>query len=182
MKILIPQHISRCAFLSIPIFFPTYLVFKSLKYDFSEILLVLLFTSFYHWNNVFDISFIKIIDIITSTTTLGIVTFHTSNHFNYHARLTWNLTVTTAITSFFINEYLFYYQVLKECPKHNANCCTEFNYFTLLWTKPNTSQRKYAYYRNVYTHMFFLHVIPGSVAIYCALHSYYNQLENINQT
>jgi hypothetical protein len=178
MKVIVPQHISRCAFFTIPIFFPTYLVFKYLNYDFAEILLILLFTSFYHWNKVLNISFIKILDIITSSTTLGIITFYSSNRFNYHSRFVWNLTTTIILTSFLINEYLFYYQVLKECPKHNAICCTQFNYFTLLWTKPNTPQRKYAYYRNVCTHMFFLHVIPGSISIYCALDSYYNPLEN----
>ena len=179
MKIIVPQNISRYAFFTIPFFVPTYLVFKSLNYDFPEILLILLFTSFYHWNKVLNISFIKILDIITSATTIGIFTFHNSKRFNYRSQFIWNLTATSMVVSFFINEYLFYYQVLKECPKHNAICCNKFKYFTLLWTKPNTTQRTYAYYRSVYTHMFFLHVLPSSMSIYCAIDSYYNPIENI---
>ena len=173
MTIIVPQQISRQALYSIPIFLPTYLVFKSLNYDFAEILLLLLFTSIYHWNKILKISFIKILDIITSITTLAIITFYSSKRFNYHSYLIWQITASIIFVSFLLNEYLFYYQVLKNCQKHNAITCCNFHYFTILWTEPDTVERSCAYYRSVYTHMIFLHIVPGTISIYCALHSYY---------
>jgi len=180
MTIIIPQDISRCAFYTIPIFFLTYFVYRSLEYEYAEILLLLVFTSFVHWNKVLKISYIKILDMITSIMTLGLLTLYSSNRFNYHSYIIWQITAQFMIISFLINEYLFYYQVLKECPKHNAICCKKFHYFTLLWTSPNTYERKCAYYRSVYTHILILHIVPGTISIYCALHSHYNPVEIIN--
>lgn len=179
MSLIIPQHISRHAFISIPIFLPTYIVFKSLKYEYANILIVLLITSFLNWNKIHRASYIKSFDILISVTTLSIITFYSSNRFNYPCWLLWRTTAIVMVSSFFTNEYLFYYQVLKICKKHNSTCCTKFHYFTLLWTKPNTHERDCAYYRNVYTHMFFIHLLPGVISIFCALHSHYKP--NINE-
>jgi len=177
MTIIVPQHISRYAFFTIPIFLPTYLVYKSLEYDFAEILLILLFTSLYHWNKVLKISFINVLDIIISTTTILIITFYSSNRFNYHSYIVWQITVWVMIIGFLTNEFLFYYQVSKECTKDNSKCCyndvKKFNYFTLKWTSPDTSERECAYYRSVYTHILILHIVPGTISIYCALHTHY---------
>ena len=177
MTIIVPQHISRYAFFTIPIFIPTYLVYKSLEYDFAEILLILLFTSLYHWNKVLKISFIKVVDIIISITTILIITFYSSNRFNYHSYIVWRITVWVMIIGFLTNEFLFYYQVSKECSKESYNEVKKFNYFTLRWTYPDTSERECAYYRSVYTHILILHIVPGTISMYCAVHSHYNPEE-----
>ncbi len=170
--IIVPQYISHKAFYSIPIFILCYVVFKSLGYEYSEILLLLALTSFIHWYKVKKVSIIKIIDIITSVTTLAIVTVYSSKkRFNSHSCFVWNTMIIIIILAFILNEYLFYHQVMREVITDTME--TTWHYFSLEWTPPDTTIREHAYHRSVYTHMLFFHILPASVAIYCALHSHF---------
>ena len=86
--IIVPQEISQKAFYSIPIFVVCYIVFKYLQYEYAEILLLLALTSYLHWRKVMKISIVKILDIITSVSTIVLVTIYSSKkRFNVRERV-----------------------------------------------------------------------------------------------
>ena len=53
-----------------------------------------------------------------------------------------------------------------------------YSYFSLAYTLPNTRERELSYYFNSYIHCVFLHVIIGTVSIYCAIIMPHNPQEN----
>jgi len=170
--IIVPQEISQKAFYSIPIFVVCYFVFKYLQYEYAEILLLLALTSYLHWRKVMKISIVKILDIITSVSTIVLVTIYSSKkRFNSHSCFVWNTMVIIIIIAFIVNEVLFYNQVMRDAVEYAIE--DGYHYFTLGWTAPDTIFRQHAYHRSVYTHMFFFHILPSVVAMYCALHSHY---------
>lgn len=168
--IIVPQEISQKAFYSIPIFIVCYIVFKYLQYEYAEILLLLALTSYLHWRKVLKISIIKILDIITSVSTILLVTLYSSRRFNAHSCFVWNTMVVIIVVAFIMNEILFYNQVMRDSIEDIIE--DGYHYFTLGWTAPDTVFRQHAYHRSVYTHMFFLHIVPSVIAMYCAIHSH----------
>jgi len=177
--IIVPQHISRHAFCSAQfILFDSLLAFV-LEYHILSCNLFLLYVStMLHWNCVRRMTVIKIVDIILTVSSVSRMTFIDIVRFTPYYQTVWNVHVFIAIVMFVVNETLFYYQVTNSENRDKTN--NHFHYFSLKYTMPNSPAREMAYYRNVYTHMFFLHVmIPGSCAI-CAcrslMYNYHNNL------
>jgi len=87
----------------------------------------------------------------------------------------WLGALLTSSTIFYINEKLFYYQVLqynnKKIDKSIYKGDVTFNYFSIEYTNPNTFEREVAYYRNVITHGIGLHVILSLSSMYCIIHN-----------
>jgi len=168
--IIIPQHISRHAFCSVQFILYNSLIAFLLHYHVTgSILFFLYFSTLLHWNCVRRMSIIKMVDIALAVSALSYVTFIDIYRFTPYYQNVWYISTTSSIIMFVINETLFYYQVSKQL--RNSCSDTKFHYFSLIYTLPNSNARELAYFRNVYTHMFFLHVLPPCVSAICACRS-----------
>jgi hypothetical protein len=180
--IIIPQHISRHAFCSASfILFDSLLAFVLEYYVLGSILLLLYFSTMLHWNCVRRMSVIKIIDIVLAMSDMFHVTLIDSYRFTPYYRSVWWISTTSSFIMFVVNEILFYYQVSTEKnPNRIMIKSSYFHYFSLEYTPPNSQARELAYYRNVFTHMFFLHILPPCVSVICAsrsiIENYHNNL------
>jgi hypothetical protein len=181
--IIIPQHISRHAFCSASfILFDSLLAFVLEYYALGTILFLLYFSTMLHWNCVQRMSVIKIIDIVLAVGSIYHATIIDSKRFTPYYQTVWFVTVIISFTMFFINEILFYFQVSSNNTVLRTSFLRSnyrtFHYFSREYTAPNSEARELAYYRNVYTHMLFLHVIiPWSCAI-CACRSLFLNYHN----
>jgi len=170
--VLIPQHISRIAFISVQfILFVCYLAYI---YEYNR-LFVLLFglyvSSILHWNKVQYEGIVKTIDILLANGVILHVTIFDCYRYSKSHRFLWYNTVFITVSAFIINEYLFYHQVLKNKNK-NVQFTNKYWYFLLDYTNPNTMNRELAYYRSTITHMIFIHILPTTVCAYSAISAY----------
>jgi hypothetical protein len=173
--VIIPQHISRHAFCSAQFFlFDSFLAFVLEYRALGCILFSLYISTMLHWNCVRRMSVIKIVDIVLAATAISRVTFFDSARFSCYYQNVWNVSVATSLIMFMVNEILFYFQVHgNENPRRplHEDTCRRFHYFSLEFTVPNSCTRESAYYRSVYTHMLFLHVLPTTTCALCACRS-----------
>lgn len=170
--VLIPQHISRKAFLSIQTIFIDILFAYKLKYNVTFYNLSILYVlSMMHWNKVKRRGIIKTLDTTMAGYSCFYFTYIDSNRFLRIYQQIWYFCVFCSLFGFLMNEYLLYYQVLNE---KKTNKHSKFHYFSLQYTIPNTYERELAYYRSTYTHMFFLHIFPFTISFIFAILSSMN--------
>ena len=175
--VIVPQHISRQAFCSAQfILFDSLFAFL-LEYNvLGYILFSLYISTMFHWNCVRRMSIIKMVDIVLAISAMSRVTFVDVYRFTPYYQTVWNVSTASILIMFIINETLFYFQVSNTANTRNPSIY--FHYFSLNHTKPNSKARELAYYRNVYTHMFFLHVLPPCVSAVCACRSIMETKQN----
>lgn len=174
-EILVPQHISRNACVSIQCFLLVSILAYHLEYYYVFVHMIFMYTfSLLHWRRVYRTSLIKKIDTFIAFSFNIIFTIRDSARF-YEFRVLWFLTVAIIAGMFTLNETLLYYQILypREMPEMivytDRRVQWIMNYFSLTYTKPNTAAREWAYYRSVYTHMMFLHFLPTIVCAFCSI-------------
>jgi hypothetical protein len=172
--ILVPQHISKKALYSAQcLIILSGIAFIYEYYKLFVLLFLLYISSILHWSKVLYKGLVKTIDIILAFSTIITITFYDINRFCPVYQKVWYYTVTIISTAFITNEVLFYYQVLRYSNKIINRPCKNYWYFSLEYTNPNTYQRELSYYRNTYTHMVFVHILPPVVSGYCGIKSYY---------
>jgi len=144
-EIVTPQHISRQAFYTIPLFGLTSLV--SFLYDFRRISLCcfgLMLTSFAHWNLLKKNGIERNADRIMVTITYTIL-FLDSARFCPQYRSIWYLSTAVSMVTYVTNQFIFYrvYESTRD---------------PVLLEKSN--------YVSTYIHLIFLHVLPNITCIY----------------
>jgi len=168
--ILIPQHISRLALISVQ--FVLFVCYLAYIYQYNRLFFLtfgLYVSSIFHWNKVKYKGLIKTIDILFANGVFLHVTMFDCYRFSNEHRFLWYNTAIISVTAFITNEYLFYHQVLKNT-KVVSN--KKYSYFSLDYTPPNTMNRELAYYRSTFTHMFFIHILPTTVCAYSGISAY----------
>ena len=154
--VIVPPHISRNTFYSAQFFLFDSMRAFVLEYRMLGILLCSLYIStLMHWNSVRRLSVIKLVDIILAVTALSHVTFVDSRRFTPYYQTVWITSVTTSIMVFVVNETVFYLATRESIPDKSSSACTQIIDSSV-------------YYRNVYTHMVFLHVLPTTTMAICA--------------
>jgi len=170
--VLIPQHISRIALISVQ--FLLFVCYLAYIYEYNR-LCVLLFglyiSSILHWNKIQYKGLIKTIDILLVNGVFLHVTIFDCYRFSNSHRFLWYNTAIISVVAFITNEYLFYHQVLKNKNK-KVQFTDKYWYFSLDYTNPNTMNRELAYYRSTFTHMLFIHILPTTVCAYSGISSY----------
>ena len=124
-----------------------------------------------HWQKVKHDGIERKIDVCCVVSTFShatYVSFTLPQMYTYK----WLISLSTCITIFYINEKLFYYQVLQyKNKKQDEILCVPFHYFSMKCTKPHTFERELAYYRNVITHGLGLHTFLCIVSMYCVINN-----------
>jgi len=174
--ILIPQHISRRAFISATFLLHNSILSYVLNYQVMCVLLGFVYiTTLLHWNAVKYSGIIKTVDTVLANITIVYLTFVDSHRFCPIYHKYWNYVFSTTIGGFVVNEGLFYMQVTRYSNKVKY-IETQYDFWplTLLnYTNPNTYKRELAYIRNTHMHMFFVHIFPSiSSAIFAILSHY----------
>jgi hypothetical protein len=113
--LIVPQHISRVAFFSAPFLICAGVMSHIYNYVSLTICLSgLLITSIMYWNKIQKYSIIKMVDIGLAISVLLIMTGISMSDFDEQYKRLWNQTVFISIVMYFINNILFYYQILPE--------------------------------------------------------------------
>jgi hypothetical protein len=175
-NLLIPRRISYYALYSAQFILLDFVIAIQLEYYRAAFLLFGLYvTTLLHWRKVYRRSLVKTLDILFATLSFGNMTFLDKYRFLPFYRSVWDITVVCVLFLFFMNEYLFYYQVTRvmaESKKRKRKrTMVRIHYFSLEKSEPGTKYRDYCYRRNVYTHMVVIHIIPTTVSAFCALSS-----------
>lgn len=158
----IPPHISKIAFFSIPFFMMDSLVCYIYEYyRLSALLALLSMTSVAYWNSPKKMDVIKMVDISVGIVTIYHSTFVDAYKYTDIYRHIYWISNTVSITSFFLNETWFMFSmVLIEDQMRLYDDKKTF----LVW---KTRAQK----MSVYIHMFFLHILPNVMCIYCTVNS-----------
>jgi hypothetical protein len=176
ISILIPQHISRRAFISAPLLLYNSVLAYSLNYKIICILLGSVYiTTILHWNAVKYSSKIKTIDTVLANITILHLTFVDSYRFCPDHQQYWMYVFYIILGGFAMNEYLLYMQVTRfsNTVVYVENTYTKWPLSLLNYTNPNTYERELAYYRSTYTHMFFVHIVPSVISFLFGILSHY---------
>jgi len=150
-EIVTPQHISRKAFYTIPLFGLTSLV--SFHYGLTSLSLVsfnVMLTSFAHWNLLKKEGIERNLDRVMSVLTYTSLWLESRN-FSPEYRKWWSLLTIFNTGVYITNQYVFY-SIYKST------------------TDPVIREKNN--YRSTYIHMFFIHVLPNVSCIYGILTSH----------
>ena len=174
--ILIPQHISRRAFISATFLLNNSIIAYVLDYQVLCVLLGFVYvTTLLHWNAVKYKGIIKTLDTVIATTTILYLTFIDRYRFCPKHQEYWLYVFGAIVCGFTMNEYLLYMQVTRYSNqvKYIKNNYETWPLTLLNYTNPNTYNRELAYYRSTYTHMFFVHILPLVMSSIFAIISHY---------
>ena len=142
--IIIPFYISKYGLITGQLFLINAIVcFVNNYILLSSLLSILYITTILHWNKIKKNGIIRTIDITFAIITIIRITLYDSYYFIPNYKVIWNLYVIISSIIFCINEYIF----IKN--KHYNN--------------------EYIYYRNVFIHLLFLHIIPNTLCIICII-------------
>lgn len=168
-ELVMPQSISRRAFFSFP--FAFMLIATSYKYGYTRLFylsMLLLLTSFLHWNRLKRNGTIKNIDILTAVCTVLSINFLDSRRFSPFYQRLWNRMLLTSLSGYTLNQFLYHAQT-QNPTRCILNKSHSYWWGSLNYTLPNTIERDYANIRSVYWHMFFLHILITTTCTICII-------------
>jgi len=170
-QLLVPQHITKWGVLtSFLILASSFVVYKYKYYLLTGVSLCLFLTSIIHWHKMTAFGVIKILDALFAALTLGLITFYYIDEFKPEYKKIWYYTLAILVAVFVFNWIITYFQIMRENPY--IKCQQQYNYFSLEYTKPNTKPRELCYYYVTFIHLFFVHIIPSAVLMYCIIKSH----------
>ena len=165
METIIPKHIARRTYYSIPFIFLTSIVAYRYHYRYLSFLLCFLtYTSLVFWNNPKKgYSLEKIIDMSTAAMTILTAIMFDSYHFtDNHRYFFWGI-MAVCIVGFMVNDFWFHFQ-MQLLDDLSTNQKTEY-ILKIEKTREKVQSME------VYIHMFFLHLLPSLASIYCIVNS-----------
>ena len=169
--VLIPRHISRIGVYTCHIILFSSIISCMYKYYILSILESCLYlTSILHWRKIKHGGIERKLDVFCVILTLSHATYISLQMPLFYTSI-WCINLTCSSIIYVKNEYLFFYQVLQFYNKKIQNYNKSFDYFSVEYTNPHTYEREMAYYRNVITHVVFLHIGLCLVSIYCIVHN-----------
>ena len=117
-------------------------------------LFVLYISTILLWYKIYHKSIIKNIDTFLVISVLLKILFHDSLRWESKYRNIWFYYVCICIIIFIINQFILYEKI--------------YNKESILYCPVNTQSRENAYYINVFTHIFFMHLLLPLIGVYCA--------------
>ena len=168
--IFIPQYITKWGILTCFVLFGfSFIAYKYKCYFLAILSLCIFITSILHWHKQTLFGPIKIIDMFLSAILIFSLTFYYKNLFKTEHKTLWNITAILIVSIFIINSIIIYYQLINKNKTHI--CGSEYNYFSLNYTDPDTKARTLSYYYTTFVHLSFIHILPGIILAYCFISS-----------
>ena len=169
-EIFIPQDITKWGILtSFGLFGFSFIAYKYKCYFLAILSLCLFITSILHWHRHTLFGPVKIVDMLLVGIVFFSITFYYKKFFKTEHRTLWNITALLIVSIFIINSIIIYYQLINKNKTHI--CGSEYNYFSLNYTDPDTKARTLSYYYTTFVHLSFIHILPGIILAYCFISS-----------
>jgi hypothetical protein len=122
-----------------------------------------------HWHKMTLFGSTKVVDFILAASAFLLVTFYYNDILKGKYKRIWYITAAVTVAIFLFNWVITYFQILN---KNTKKCQSEYKYFSLDYTQPNTLQRELCYYYVTFVHIIFVHIIPSAVLAYCFIMSH----------
>jgi len=170
-EIFIPQYITKWGILTCFVLFGfSFIAYKCKCYFLAILSLCIFITSILHWHKQTLFGPVKIIDMFLSIIFISLLTFYYKNFFKTEHRTLWNITALLIVSIFIMNSIVTYYQIVNK--DKGCNCQTEYNYFSLNYTEPESQARKLCYYYTTFVHLTFIHILPSIILAYCFISTF----------
>ena len=178
--LIIPQHISRMALYSACFcLFPNCFLTYIFGYErMAAVFGALYISTVLHWYKPKRHGTMRTIDMCLAICTLYRLTFIERFRLHTFYQPYWMYTFYTVIIAYLCNEYVYYMQIkrVRSGDIEPSVVITEYTQWPmrlLNYTQPNTKERENAYYISMYTHIFFIHLLPSIVFSTLIILSYY---------
>ena len=173
-ELLVPQYITKWGVLTSFVLFGFSLLTYKYKYYLLSILSLCVFiSSVLHWHKMTLFGSTKIVDFILAASAFLLVTFYYNDILKGKYRRIWFVTAAVTVAIFLFNWVITYFQILnKNTTRTEQKCQTEYKYFSLDYTKPDTLPRTLCYYYVTFVHLIFVHIVPSAVLAYCFIMSH----------
>lgn len=169
-ELLVPQYITKWGVLtSFVLLGFSFLTYKYKYYLLSILSLCVFISSVLHWHKMTLFGSTKIVDFILAASAFLLVTFYYNDILKGKYKRIWFVTAAVTVAIFLFNWVITYFQILN---KNTKKCQSEYKYFSLDYTQPNTLQRELCYYYVTFVHIIFVHIIPSAVLAYCFIMSH----------
>jgi hypothetical protein len=159
-ELIIPEDVSKWGIITAFFYFGVSLITYKYQYYLLSLLCFSVFiTSILHWHRQTISGIVKIIDMIFVITLFIVFTFHYVHIlFEDKYRKLWYVTAVLMVLAYIFNSIITYYQILNI--NKNDKYQTNYSYFSLEYTHPNTEARTLCYYTTTFVHLFFEHILP----------------------
>jgi hypothetical protein len=169
-ELLVPQYITKWGVLtSFVLLGFSFLTYKYKYYLLSILSLCVFISSVLHWHKMTLFGSTKVVDFILAASAFLLVTFYYNDILKGKYKRIWFVTAAVTVAIFLFNWVITYFQILN---KNTKKCQSEYKYFSLDYTQPNTLQRELCYYYVTFVHIIFVHIIPSAVLAYCFIMSH----------
>jgi hypothetical protein len=169
-ELLVPQYITKWGVLTSFVLLGFSLLTYKYKYYLLSILSLCVFiSSVLHWHKMTLFGSTKIVDFILAASAFLLVTFHYNDILKGKYKRIWFITAAVTVAIFLFNWVITYFQILN---KDTTREQSEYKYFSLDYTKPDTLQRELCYYYVTFVHLIFVHIVPSAVLVYCFIMSH----------
>jgi hypothetical protein len=169
----IPIHLSKYCLYSVQIIlFTSFIAFFCNYKVLSLLLLCLYITSSLFWiNPIYGIK--KYIDQFFVVIVLSYLTYLSFGFKKIYKKI-WIITFISVVIIGILNQLIFYYKIAriftKESYKNEGLINkSEYSYFNLDYTYPNTEEREKTCLYNIIIHCFCIHIVPSVVGSICII-------------
>lgn len=172
-ELLVPQYVTQWGVLtSFVLLGFSFLTYKYKYYLLSILSLCVFISSVFHWHKMTLFGSTKIVDFILAASAFLLVTFYYNDILKGKYKRIWYVTAAITVSIFLFNWVITYFQILNKNTTTKQKCQTEYKYFSLDYTQPNTLQRELCYYYVTFVHLIFVHIVPSVVLAYCFIMSH----------
>jgi hypothetical protein len=125
-----------------------------------------------HWHKMTLFGSTKVVDFILAASAFLLVTFYYNDILKGKYKRIWYITAAVTVAIFLFNWVITYFQILNKDKTTEEKEQSEYKYFSLDYTQPNTLQRELCYYYVTFVHLIFVHIVPSAVLAYCFIMSH----------
>jgi hypothetical protein len=172
-ELLVPQYVTQWGVLtSFVLLGFSFLTYKYKYYLLSILSLCVFISSVLHWHKMTLFGSTKVVDFILAASAFLLVTFYYNDILKGKYKRIWYITAAVTVAIFLFNWVITYFQILNKDKTTEEKEQSEYKYFSLDYTQPNTLQRELCYYYVTFVHLIFVHIVPSVVLAYCFIMSH----------
>ena len=124
-------------------------------------------TTMAHWYKIKSSGIAKTVDMCVVVSGILYISLHESYKFPGNGRKIWNSAILIIIMCYIFNAVILHFQ------SNGNDVCTQdqYEYFSLSTIPLNSPNIEKMYLYNTVIHTFFLHILPMTIGIYCAINT-----------
>lgn len=168
----LPQHLTKYCTMTIHFILVSAIVSLAFGYKFLSFLFMCLYIiGFTYWSKPKYNSIFKKIDIFLVFVTISLLFYYALQFKEKYQRL-FIITLLIIIVIAIINETLYRFKIVGVFD-NDVQTTSNFSYFTLDYTFPDTMEREYCCKYIVFMHCFLCHIVMNFTWLYCLIGNTY---------